>query len=567
MYQLLRGIKIYKRQIEKGNCLKTIGFQQIYILLAVIAFSFFIFNSCRNDANENTNKKVFRYNQLNTISSLDPAFARNQANMWAIQSLFDALVEVNDSLQIKPSLSKSWTISDDGLTYTFNLKTNVFFHNNPCFPNGIGRKMTASDVVFSFQRLVDTTVNSPGSWIFKDRIADKTPFIAINDSTFVLSLKKPFRPMLGILTMQYCSIVPPEAINFYKKDFRKNPVGTGAFRFKKWLENQGLFLIKNDNYWDFDSNGTRLPYLDGVRTTFMPDRKTAYLEMMRGKLDFMSGIESSVVNELLTVDGDLQPKHLGKLQLIKTPYLNTEYLGFNMDFSNRKTDVLNIKKVRQALNCGFDRELMLRTLRNSMGKPANSGFAPRGLPSFSVENTEGYTFNVDRARNLLDKAGFPNGKNLPTIRLATNKDYLDLCTFISRQWENLGIKTIVDVTETATLREKMTKGELPFFRASWIADYPDAESFYTVFYSKNPTPPNYTHFKNADFDHIYEIALSENDDTKRYDLYHQLDKILIEESPVVFLFYDESSRFARSNIEGLSRNAMNLLPLKKVKKL
>lgn len=551
-------------ELLRGDFLNT--HKSLRFLFKNIIFCALFCMSCGKNDSESNSKSVFRYNQINPITSLDPAFARNQANMWAIQTLFDCLVEVDDSLRIVPCLAKSWDISADGLHYTFHLRNDVFFHNNACFPNGKGRRMVAADVVYSFNRIIDsTTVNSPGSWIFKGRIAPKMPFEAPNDTTFVFNLDKPFRPMLGILTMQYCSIVPKEAIDHYQKDFRKNPVGTGPFRFKKWLENQGLFLTKNENFWELDAQGTRLPYLDGVRVYFMPDRKTAYLEMMRGKLDFMSGIESSVVNELLTVDGEMQPKHLGKLQLIKTPYLNTEYFGFNMDFSNQKTSPLSIRKVRQALNYGFDRSMMLRTLRNSMGKGASSGFTPRGLPSFS-DKVVGYDYNPDKARQLLTEAGFKNGVNLPTVKLMTNKDYLDLCTFIARQWEDLGVKTSVDVMESATLREMMTKGTSPFFRASWIADYPDAESFYTVFYSKNPSPPNYTRFKNADFDQLYETALSENDDTKRYAIYQKMDAILIEEAPVVFLFYDESSRFARANIEGLSRNAMNLLPLKKVKK-
>jgi oligopeptide transport system substrate-binding protein len=509
-------------------------------------------------------KKVFRYNQINPITSLDPAFARNQAIMWAVDHVYNGLVYLDDSLNIIPCIAKRWDISEDGLTYTFYLNNTIYFHDNPCFTNNKGRKMIAQDVVYSFNRIIDTTVNSSGSWIFKGKVRAQNPFEAKDDTTFLLHLDKPFRPMLNILSMQYCCIVPHEAIDFYKKDFRKNPVGTGAFVFKKWLENSGLFLIKNENYWEKDSTGTPLPYLDGVRVSFMTDRKTAYLEMMRGRLDFMSGIESSIANELLTQDGELQPKQLGKLQLIKTPYLNTEYLGINMDFS-KNISPLSYKKIRQALNYGFDRDLMMRILRNSMGKPADSGFSPRGLPSFDAA-TEGYAFNPQKARQLLTEAGFPNGKGLPVIKLLTNKDYLDLCTFITRQWEELGIKVQIDVMETATLREMMAKGTAPFFRASWIADYPDAESFYAVFYSKNPSPPNYTRFKNAEFDRIYDQAMSENDDEKRYSLYHQLDKILIEEAPVIFLFYDESSRFALSNIQNLSRNAMNLLPLKRVKK-
>ncbi len=507
-------------------------------------------------------KKVFHYNQLNPISSLDPAFARSQANMWAVQHLYETLLEVDDSLRIQPCLAKSWDISADGLTYTFHLRNDVYFHDNPCFANNKGRKMTAKDIAYSFGRLLDSAINSPGSWVFKGRVSERNPFEASNDSTFILHLAKPFRPMLGILTMQYCSIVPHEAVSFYGKDFRKNPVGCGAFRFKKWLENQGLFLIKNENYFLYDEKGTKLPYLDGVRVSFMTDRKTAYLEMMRGRLDYMSGIESSIANELLTQEGELHPKQLDKLILIKSPYLNSEYLGINMEIKTT-ANPLSIKQVRQALNYGFDRTAMLRTLRNAMGKPASAGFAPQGLPSFD-SLLRGYRYDPERARQLLAAAGYPNGSNLPPIKLTCNKDYLDLCTFMARQWEELGLRIQIDVMESATMREMMTKGTTTFFRASWIADYPDAESFFTVFYSKNPAPPNYTRFKNADFDRYYEQSLAEIDDKKRYLLYSEMEKILIEECPVIFLFYDESSRFARKNIKNMSYNAMNLLPLKRV---
>lgn len=522
-----------------------------------------LWQSCGKNDMQQT-KKVFHYNQLNPISSLDPAFARSQANMWAVQHLYETLLEVDDSLQLRPCLAKSWDISPDGLIYTFQLRNDVYFHDNPCFTNSKGRKMTAKDVAYSFGRFLDSVVNSPGSWVFKGRVREREPFEAVNDSTFVLHLAKPFRPMLGILTMQYCSVVPQEAVNFYGKEFRKNPVGCGAFRFKKWLENQGLFLVKNENYFLFDEQGVRLPYLDGVRTSFMTDRKTAYLEMMRGRLDYMSGIESSVAGELLTQEGELHPKQMDKLILIKSPYLNSEYLGINMEIKSMNNP-LSIKQVRQALNYGFDRVAMLRTLRNAMGKPATAGFAPRGLPSFD-SLLRGYSYDPERARRLLAEAGYPNGANLPPIKLTCNKDYLDLCTFMARQWEELGLRVQVDVMESATMREMMTKGTAAFFRASWIADYPDAESFFTVFYSKNPAPPNYTRFKNVDFDRYYEQALAEINDQKRYTLYREMEKILIEESPVIFLFYDESSRFARKNIKNMSYNSMNLLPLKKVRK-
>lgn len=522
--------------------------------------------ACGADKKENDTapKQVFHYNQINSITSLDPAFAKSQNNIWAVDHLYNGLVQLDDQLNVKASIAKSWEISEDGKTYTFHLRDDVFFHDNEAFESGKGRKVVAEDFVYSFNRIIDDKTASPGSWIFKGRVAEQAPFVAQDAATFVLKLKEAFRPMLGILTMQYCSVVPQEAVEKYGRAFRGNPVGTGPFQLKNWMENQSLFLTKNDNY--FESEGDKkLPYLDAVRVSFIADRKTAYLELMNGKLDFFSGLESSIINELLTPQGELQAAKRDQLQFFKTAFLNTEYLGIHMDFE-KTANPLAKKKVRQALNYGFDRQKMLQNLRNNVGKIADSGFTPRGLPSFDSAKVKGYDYNPERARTLLKEAGFPNGEGLPEITLLTNKDYEDLCTFITRQWEDLGLKVQVEIVESATLRQMMSKGQAPFFRGSWIADYPDAESYFAMFYSQNPAPPNYTSFSNSAFDKLYEEALQENDDAARYNLYQQMDQILIEEAPVVFLFYDETALFAQKNIKGLSVNAINLLSLKRVRK-
>ncbi|MEZ4926118.1 MAG: ABC transporter substrate-binding protein [Saprospiraceae bacterium] len=528
------------------------------LLVLILCFS------CHQAKERDEDRVAFRYNQHNPITSLDPAFARSQNNIWAVDCLFNGLVQLDDSLHVKPSLAHSWEISEDGLEYKFHLRRDVFFHDNEAFEGGKGRKMVAADVVYSFYRLIDEDWPKPGSWIFKDRIAVDSAFLAPNDSVFVLRLNKPFQAMLQILTMQYASVVPHEACEFYGRDFRRNPVGTGPFRFKIWAENQALVVLKNENYFETDSNGTRLPYLDAVKTTFITDRKTAFLEFMKGRLDYFFGLESAYINELLTPTGDLKPDLSDKLYCQKNPYLNTEYLGIRIDDSDLNNP-LQKKAIRQALNYGFDRGQMLQTLRNNVGKPANSGFAPRGLPSFNSVQVPGYRYDPAKASALLAKAGYPRGKGLPEITLLCNTDYLDLCTFAARQWEDLGIKVSIELTETSLLREKMRNSQADFFRASWIADYPDAESFLTCFYSKNGAPPNYTHFSNAEFDRLYEASLLEINDKKRYELYQAMERILIEEAPVVFMFYDETAQFAGKQVSGLPANAINLLSLKRVK--
>jgi peptide/nickel transport system substrate-binding protein len=520
-----------------------------------------LFQSC-SDPTIDQNIKVFHYNLQNPVTSLDPAFAKSQTNIWATNQIFNGLVQLDDELQIIPSIAKEWQVSDDGLTYLFALRRDVYFHDNACFTSGKGRQLLAGDVVYSFNRLLSADVNSPGSWIFKDKVDPVHPFAALNDSLFVLKLSSPFRPMLGILTMQYCSVVPSEAVAYYGRDFRSNPVGTGPFKFKRWVENQGLFLIKNPNYFEL-IDGVKLPLLDGVRTSFIADRKIAYLELLNDRLEFFSGLESSIIQELLDAEGELNPNLKAKVQYIKAPFLNMEYLGINMENQEPNSPLRN-KKIRQALNFALDKSLMLKTLRNNVGKPANAGFIPYGLPSFNPEEVKGYSYNPQKAAVLLEEAGYPNGADMPTIKLYTNKDYVDLTTFAARQWEDIGIPVQIELLESASLRDGMRKGGISFFRASWIADYPDGESFLCMFYSKNPAPPNYTRFKDEKFDRLYEQAIKENDEKKRIAMYQEMDRIIVEEAPVIFLFYDETAIFASPRIEQISKNAMNLLQTKQL---
>lgn len=519
--------------------------------------------SCGGKEETRAYTHIFHYNQPNAVTSLDPAFARSQSNIWVVHHLYSGLVQLNEQLEVQPCIARRWEISADGLTYTFHLRDDVFFHDDPAFPGGKGRRVTARDVAYSFSRIIDESVHSPGSWIFRGKVEEETPFSAPDDSTFVLRLQRPFLPMLGILTMPYCAVVPREAVERYGFDFRTRPVGTGPFRYRNWLEGEGLALVRNECYFERE-DGDALPYLDGLLVSFITDRKTAYLELLQGKLDFISGLESSYVDDLLSPEGELRERQRDELQLIKSPYLNMEYLGINLEYGGEENP-LREKKVRQALNWGFDRAQMLRSLRNNVGRPATAGFVPRGLPSFAPGRVQGYGYDPERARVLLAEAGYPGGQGLPPITLYTNKDYLDLCTFITRQWQDLGVEVQIEMTESATLRQMMSEGQAPFFRASWIADYPDAESFLTVFYGGNPAPPNYTRFRHEVFDRLYEQALAEVRDSLRYDLYQRMDSILVEEAPVIFLFYDETAVFARREVQGLSRNALNLLDTRRIR--
>ena len=523
---------------------------KIVLRLALLGILF----SCSQpiERNEST---VFRYNEYSGISSLDPAFARVQSNIWATHQIFNGLVAMNQSLEVVPAIAQSWEILDNGKTYVFTLRDDVFFHESEVFGETKTRKVVSNDFVYSFNRLQSKSLAAPGAWV----LSDVDSIFATSDTTLVISLKSPFSPFLGLLTMKYCSVVPFEAAE--AGGFSQNPIGTGPFYLKRWVDNEVMILRKNPLYFEME-NGTRLPHLESVVISFIPDKQSAYMEFIQGRKDFLSGLDASYKDDLLTPKGELNQKYSNRFVLEKTPYLNTEYLAFYLPDSS----VVSNPKVREAIVMGFDRTKMMTYLRNGIGKPAEGGIIPEGLPGFSkVKYCE---YNPEKAARLLAEAGFPNGSGLPPISLYTTSNYTDLCEYIQGQLAQLGIEIRVEVTPPSTLREKKANGGLPFFRASWIADYPDAENYLSLFYSGNKAPngPNYSHFENVTYDSLYSKARVETNDSSRIVLYQQLDSIIMSESPIVPLYYDEVVRVIPKGILGLEPNALNLLELKKVTK-
>jgi peptide/nickel transport system substrate-binding protein len=536
----------------------------------ILGFAVVLAACTPNPAETGETRTVFRYNEAAGISSLDPIFASKVENIWAVNQVYNGLIQMDDQLQVQPCIAKSWDISEDGLSYTFHLRNDVYFHDDEVFAGGKGRKVVASDFVHSLFRILDPDESSPGLWIFNniDRTAGKG-FEALNDSTLEIHLLQPFPPFLGLLTMQYCSVVPFEATEKYGRDFRSHPVGTGPFQFKVWKEGVKLVLIKNNNYFEKDENGTALPYLDAVTISFLSEKQVVFLEFNKGTLDMVSGLDQMPKDDVLLHTGKLNPLYEGKFRLETLPYLKTDYLGILVDPNSDlvKNSPLNMKGVRQAINYGIDRKQMITYLRNNIGSPANSGIVPRGMPSYNAKKVRGYTYNPDKAAALLKEAGF-DADNKLEITITTSKNYREMCEYIQHQLGEIGIMVKIDVQQAINMSELIATARVNLFRKNWLADYPDAENYLALFYSKNFSPigPNYTHFANAEYDELYEKSQLEVNDSIRFGYYQQMDQIVIDEAPIVPLYYDDVIRLVHNNISGLDTNAMNLLTLKRVKK-
>lgn len=521
---------------------------------------FVILLACSNRKKLQNDNQVFRYNEHSNISSLDPAFAKQLSDIWAINQLFNGLVQLDDELNVKPDIAKKWSISENGKSYMFTLRNDVYFHKHKLFGIDSTRIVNAHDFDYSFKRLINNDIASPGGWVLQN----VTDFGATSDTTFVVNLKKPFPPFLGLLTMKYCSVVPKEAVDYFGNSFRSNPIGTGPFKFKLWVENTKLVLRKNNHYHEKDIEGRQLPYLEAVSITFLPDKQSEFLQLVQGNIDFLSGLDPSFKDDIINPDGNLSERYKDKLTMESGDYLNTEYLGILMDSDNSEVSSLNIRK---AINYGFDRQKMIQYLRNGIGTPAVNGFIPKGLPSFS--NFEGYSYQPDKAIEYINLYKSETGNLDPEITITTNSQYVDLCEYIQRELEKIGLIVHVDVVPPSTLRQSKSSGKLPIFRASWVADYPDAENYLSLFYSKNfaPNGPNYMHYKNEKFDKLYEKVFVTTNKEERYKLYQQMDSLIIEDAPIVPLYYDQFVRFTQKNIRGLSTNPINLLNLKKVSKV
>lgn len=524
--------------------------------------------SCSDSQKKAGDKTMYLNYSAGTVESIDPAFAKNLYNMWTVHMLFNTLVETDKDLKLVPSLAKRWEVSEDGLIYQFYLRNDVYFQDNPLFPGGKGRKMTAADVVYSFNRIIDPAVASTGSWIFNDKVAEKEPFTVINDTIVRIRLKTPFRPLPEILSMPYCSVVPREVVERWGKEFSQHPCGTGPFQYHYWDEGNVLALKKNEKYWELDEQGNRLPYLDAVQVSFHDSKATEFFLFLQGKIDFVNSIDGSFKDLVLTKNGELRKEYQDKIRLEKNVYLNTEYVGFLVDSTNPllKNSPTRYALVRQAVNYAIDKNRIVRYFKNGIGIPATEGFIPKGMAGYDSTAQFGYTFDPKKSLALLAQAGFPNGKGLQPFTILSPDNWADIVNFMTTQLQDIGIKANVEIIQANILRQQMSKSEAVAFRAQWIADYPDAETFLAFFNSRFPAPPNYTRFSNATFDRLYDQSMNAPD-TVRWRLYRAMDSIVTTQAPVIPLFYDQMMHFTQKNVVGFTANPMNLIDVKRVRKI
>lgn len=527
---------------------------------------------------------VFVSNETENIRSLDPVGINDVVSHHVAHQIYDLLVDLDTNLQLIPMLAKSWEISPDGLTYTFHLRNDVVFHDNPCFPGGKGRKMIAEDVRYSLNRVLDPRTGSLGFDFYKNyvvgakefneevtkatsegrepKIKDAAGYIAVDDTTFQIKLTKPFAPFIYYTCLGFAYVIPKEAVEKYGKDFFQNPVGTGPFVFEKWTPDLEINMKKNPNYWDRDAAGNQIPYLDGVKFRFIKDLSQQLLEFKNGNLDDSYRIPNELFKTIVNEDKTLTPEY-SKFIVQRKTSLSTQYYGFLIT-----SKTFEDPKVRQAFNYAIDREKILKyVLQGSATDPAIYGMVPPVMPNYNAKKIKGYSFDLPKAKELMSQAGYPDGKGFPVVTLNINEGggrNTQIAEAIQDMLKEIGVTVKLQLLQFAQHLDNIDAGRSDFYRLGWNADYPDPETFLNLFYGKNVpanpkdvSPINSFRYKNAKFDELFEKAIATTDIAERNRLYEEAEQIAVNDAVVLFIYYDEDWRLIQPYVRGYALDPMH----------
>jgi len=565
---------------------------KLSVFLPVIIFTLITAGCAKNGGDENLVQLkggikgggVFVANELENIRSLDPVGINDVVSHHVSHQLYDLLVDLDTNLQLVPMLAKSWEITPDGLTYTFHLRNDVYFHDNPCFPDGKGRKFIAEDVRYSFNRVLDPRTGSIGFDFYRNyvegakefneeitkaktenrepKVLDVSGYRVIDDTTFQIKLTKPFAPFMYYLCLGFAYIVPKEAVEKYGKDFFQNPVGTGPFVFESWTPDLEIIMKKNPNYWDKDEFGNSIPYLNGVKFRFIKDLSQQLLEFRNGTIDESYRIPNELFKNIINEDKTPTPEY-SKYIIQRKTALSTQYYGFLVTSKTFKDP-----RVRQAFNYAVDREKILKyILQGSATDPAIHGMVPPVMPNYNASRIKGYSFDLDKAKQLMTEAGYPGGKGFPEVTLNINEGggrNTQIAEAIQDMLKEIGVTVKLQLLQFAQHLDNIDAGRSDFYRLGWNADYPDPETFLNLFYGKNVpanpndvSPINSFRYKNARFDELLEKALATTDVNERSRLYEEAEQVAVNDAPVLFIYYDEDWRLLQPYVRGFALDPMH----------
>ncbi len=530
---------------------------------------------------------IFRMNEVENFKSLYPLNVTEVTSHRITNQIYEGLVGFSQTdLTIVPMLAERWDVDSTYTSFTFYLRKGVKFHDSDVFPDGKGREVTAKDFKYTFTKLCESNATNQGSWVFAGRVKGCEEYFAstangqplpdgvtgvqvIDDYTLKIELNRTFTGFLNMLALPYTAVFPKEAVDKYGAEMRVKTVGTGPFFIKEVNEGNYVILDKNTNYWGKDSLGNQLPYLNGIKVTFIKDRKSELLEFDNGKIDLLYRLPLELTSDIVTADDQLQPAYQ-KYQLQVRPSLAVQFYGFQ-----HMGDLFNNKDLRIAFTYAIDKESIVNYTLKGSGIAATNGIVPPGVPGYDYKAIRGYGYDPAKAREYMAKAGYPEGKGFPKLTLQINSggghNEQVAEAILKMLKENLGIEVEMNIVPFAQHLELVETGKSQFWRYGWVADYPDAENFLNLFYSKHIPATmaersylNSYRYKSAAFDSVFEQAAITVDPDQRELLYLKADQIMIDDAAVIPIYYYKDHRLLQAKVKNFPQNSMEYRNLRDV---
>jgi len=512
------------------------------------------------------------------VQTLDPADVGDTTSDGVCKEFYENLYTyhyLKRPLELIPQLAASMPqISEDGLVYHIPIRQDVVFQNDPCFSDGKGRQLKAQDFVYAWKRIANVKTRSKNWWIFDGNIVGLNDFRAYtkdvakdavdydrpveglyaeDDFTIVVKLTRPWPQFVFWLAHLPTAPMAKEAVDRYGEDIVKHPVGTGAFQLKQWHRGIYIEAVRNPTFRpDFypsegdpgdaekgllDDAGKQLPFADRVIWRVVTEDQPRWLLLMRGEID-LNGIPKDNFGQAVSMGRELTDdmKQRGmKLELFDEP--STFWLGMNM------TDPVlgKNKPLRYAISHALDRQYFIDLLWNGRCHPAYGMFPPP-MKAYdpSINETSPSRYDVEKAKRYLTEAEELNGGKLPKLTLAfggVDNFYRQSGQFFKRNLNEIGLDVTIELYDWPTFLDKLRNGTLQMYFSGWMADYPDAESFLTCFYSPNAPWPNSSQYNNPKFDALYEKVSVMPDSPERTKLYRQAQQMVLKDMPCAFTYH------------------------------
>jgi oligopeptide transport system substrate-binding protein len=534
------------------------------------------------------------------VATLDPANCYDTVCYVPVAQVYETLFEfeyLKRPYVLRPLLATGFpNVSKDRLTYTFKIKKGIKYHKSAHV--AANREVKAQDFITQIKRLAFLPTNARGWWLFDGRIeglnewrktvgSDEAKFSqdvpglqAPDDETLVIKLLKPYPQILYAMSMNFTSPIPEEARKSMKNDFALTTIGTGPFVVTNYNPNQGVDLERNEVYitstYPTDGDriphergllkdaGAKLPFVKNIKMIVIKEAQTDWLNFLKKKIDIIN-LTKDLYHLALTPEGKLKPElEKDKINLEASPTLIYWWIAFNM-----KDQVFgNNLNLRKAIAHGVNIDKYIELFTYNVAQKANSIYPP-GIGGYSPNADLPYKYDLALAKEFLAKAGYPNGKGLPTLTFdvrGADTRKRQMGEFIQQELRALNIKVDVRVNTFPAFLEKSRNGELQFWQGGWVLDYPDSENVLQLLTSANlPPGPNSSQYTNPKFDELFKQLQSLEEGSQKTALMKQMEDLVNADLPWVMQYYSRNYILTHSELQNFRYSDIIYANLKYVK--